>query len=77
MQEYLLDEIRRSGVTAIITTHSPVPIDYARDLREILILENTGYETKATRVENVEELSEKLRKLGITTSEAILYGFIK
>ncbi len=77
VQEYLLDEIRESGVTAIVATHSPVPVDYTKDLREILVLENIGCETKASRLENVEELNEKLRKLGITASEALLYGFIK
>ena len=77
IQEYLLDEIRENGAVSIITTHSPIPIDYAHDLNEILILENTGYGTRAYRLKNIEEYKKKLEKLGLTPSEALLYGFIK
>ena len=75
-QEYLLSEIRDSGVTAIIATHSPVVIDLARSLDELLLLEYKDYETKAYRFKESKELQEKLEKLGLTVSEAVLYRII-
>ncbi len=75
-QEYLLNEIREHEVFAIIATHSPTLVDLAKSLDEILILEYTGLETKATRLRKVDELRKKLEELGLTPSEALLYGFI-
>ncbi len=75
-QEYLLNDIRDKGVYAIIATHSPVLIDLAKKLDEILILEYKGYETKAYRIRETKELKEKLSSLGLTPSEAILYRLL-
>ncbi len=77
IQKYLLDELRSSGTTAIVTTHSPIPVDYARTLNEVLVLELRGGETVATRLRDSKELREKLSKLGLTPSEALLYGFLE
>ena len=72
-QELLLEELRRSGATVLVATHSPTVIDAAKSLDEIILLELVGGETRATRVKDADKLAEKLRELGITPSEAILY----
>ena len=72
-QELLLEELRRSGATVIVATHSPTVIDAARSLEEIIVLELSGGETRASRVREPEKLAEKLRELGLTPSEALLY----
>jgi len=51
-------------------------IDLARSLDEILLLEYKDYETKAYRFKESKELQEKLEKLCLTVSEAILYRII-
>ncbi len=76
-QKYLLDELRNSNAYVIIATHSPVPIDYAHSLDEILILELVNGETRSSRIRGTEDLQKKLMQLGLTPSEAILYGFVK
>ncbi|NPA97389.1 MAG: AAA family ATPase [Crenarchaeota archaeon] len=76
-QKYLLDELRNCGAAVIIATHSPIPIDYARSLDEVLVLELVSGETRAWRLKDSKELREKLSKLGLTPSEALLYGFLE
>ncbi len=76
-QGYLLDEIRSSGVTALITTHSPTVIDLAKSLEEIVVFEREGAVCRARRIKDHERLKEKLQELGLLPSEALLYGFIE
>ncbi len=72
-QELLLEELRRSGATVLVATHSPTVIDAAKSLDEIILLELKGGETRVSRVEDAGRLAERLRELGLTPSEAILY----
>ncbi len=72
-QELLLEELRRSGATVLVATHSPTVVDAAKSLDEIILLELVGGETRAARVKDADRLAKKLRELGITPSEAILY----
>ena len=76
-QEYLLDELRDSGVLALVATHSPAVIDLAKSLDEIVVFEREGAVCKARRIRDPEKLKEKLRELGLTPSEALLYGFVE
>lgn len=76
-QELLLEELRRSVPTAIVATHSPVVVDAARSLEEIALVEIVSGRTRVKRLREPKELVEKLKELGITPSEALLYGIIK
>ena len=75
-QELLLEELRRSTPSAIVATHSPIVVDAARTLDEIAIAEKLGNETRILRVKSPEKLAEKLKSLGVTPSEALLYGLL-
>jgi predicted ATPase len=76
-QELLLEELRENVPTSIVATHSPVVVDAARSLDEIVLVELRAGETVARRVGKPEELAERLRRLGITPSEALLYGLLE
>ena len=76
-QELLLEEIRRSIPTAVIATHSPVVVDAASSLDEIAVVELEAGETRVRRVRDAKRLAEKLRELGVTPSEALLYGLLE
>lgn len=71
--EYILDELRNSGVTVIVTTHSPLVVDMVK-LEELLVSEMTADGTVLRRVKDPKEVREKLRKLKITQSESWIYG---
>ncbi|WP_457548904.1 AAA family ATPase [Archaeoglobus sp.] len=73
--EKLLDELKSSETTVIITTHSPVVVDMT-DPADLVIVEKIAGETKFRRIENPEEIKKKLREAGITFSEGWLYGQI-
>jgi len=76
-QELLLEELRRSVPTVIVATHSPTVVDAARSLEEIAVVELEAGETRIKRVANPRELAEKLRRLGLAPSEALLYGLLE
>ncbi len=76
-QELLLEELRRSVPTVIVATHSPTVVDAARSLEEIAVVELEAGETRVKRVADPERLAEKLRRLGLTPSEALLYGLLE
>ncbi|BES81719.1 hypothetical protein [Pyrodictium abyssi] len=63
--------------TAIVATHSPVVVDAAKSLDEVALVEIEAGETKVRRVRDPERLAEKLRELGVTPSEALLYGLLE
>jgi len=75
-QQFLLDEIRSSGAYAIITTHSPVVLDYLKRLDELVLLKWEKGRTRALRTKSPEELKNWLTELGLTTSEALLSGLL-
>ena len=49
--EKLLDELKSSETTVIITTHSPVVVDMT-DPADLVIVEKIAGETKFRRIEN-------------------------
>lgn len=71
--EYVLDELRESNSTVIITTHSPLVVDMSR-LEDLLIVERSPEGTVFTRIKEPEKLGQKLAELKITQSESWLYG---
>lgn len=73
--EYIIDELKSSGVTVIITTHSPVVVDMV-DLEDLQIVEKTSEGTRITAVKKPEKLRKKLEELEITQSESWLYGVL-
>lgn len=73
--EYIIDELKSSGVTVIITTHSPVVVDMV-DLEDLLIAEKTSDGTRLSSVKEPDELRKKLKELNITQSESWLYGVL-
>jgi predicted ATPase len=75
LQQFLLDEFRSSGVNVIITTHSTIPLDYARSPDEVLVLKLVNGETKAYRLGG--EVLGRLREKRLTLSELILSGLLR
>lgn len=71
--EYVIDELRNSGTTVIITTHSPVVVDMIK-LEELLISEMTPEGTALRKITDPEKVREKLRELKVTQSESWIYG---
>jgi predicted ATPase len=69
LQQFLMDEFRGSDVYTIITTHSTVPLDYVKDVREVVVLKLEGGETKLYRLG--EEEGRRLRESKLTLSELI------
>jgi predicted ATPase len=75
LQQFLIDEIRTSGVNAIITSHSTVPVNYVRDLREVVVLRLERGETKVYRLS--EEVRERIRETRLTLSDLLLSGLLR
>jgi predicted ATPase len=75
LQQFLLDEFRSSGVNVIVTTHSTIPLDYARSPDEVLVLKLVNGETKAYGLGR--EVLERLREKRLTLSELILSGLLR
>ncbi|MEM3944727.1 MAG: hypothetical protein QXJ59_11655, partial [Thermofilaceae archaeon] len=65
-----------SGAYAVITTHSPVVLDYLKRLDELVLLKWERGETRALRAKSPEELKSWLAELELTTSEALLSGLL-
>ena len=70
--EKLVDVMRYSGAQFIVTTHSPLVIDFM-DPSEIIVLEKEKGETKVKRIEEPGRLREELVKSGLLLSEWLLY----
>jgi len=75
LQQFLLDEFRSSGANVIVTTHSTIPLDYARSPDEVLALKLENGETKAYRLGR--EVLGRLREKRLTLSELILSGLLR
>jgi len=71
--QYVIDELKNSESTVIITTHSPVVVDMV-DPQDLLMVEMTPEGSVFRRIGEPEEAKRRLRELGITHSEAWLYG---
>ena len=74
--EYVVDLLRTIGSTVIVTTHSPLVIDYV-DVANLVILEQSGSGTTCHRVKDPDRLREDLADKGITPSESWLYGDLR
>jgi len=70
----ILDELKDSDSSFIITTHSPQVVDFTNPHDLILVEKDDEGETHGKRIEEPGKLREKLEELGITLSEGWLYG---
>jgi AAA15 family ATPase/GTPase len=75
LQQFLLDEFRSRGAFVILTTHSTVPLDYAKSVNEVVVLKLEGGETKAYRLGK--EAEEALKKHKMTLSELFDSGLLE
>jgi predicted ATPase len=75
LQQFLIDEFRNSDVYVIITTHSTIPLDYAKNIEEVVILRLENGETRAYRPGR--EVLEMLRRKKLTLSELILSDLLE
>jgi predicted ATPase len=75
LQQFLLDEFRSRGAFVILTTHSTVPLDYAKSVDEVVVLKLEGGETKAYRLGK--EVEEALKKHKMTLSELFESGLLE
>jgi predicted ATPase len=75
LQQFLLDEFRSRGAFVILTTHSTVPLDYAKSVDEVVVLKLEGGETKAYRLGK--EVEEALKKHKMTLSELFDSGLLQ
>jgi predicted ATPase len=75
LQQFLLDEFRSRGAFVILTTHSTVPLDYAKSVDEVVVLKLEGGETKAYRLGK--EAEEALKKHKMTLSELFDSGLLQ
>ncbi len=74
--EYVLDELRNSDSTVIVSTHSPAVVDLV-DIGDLCFVSKDAGGTKIGRVRDVEAARRKLSEAGITVSEGWLYGRLK
>lgn len=70
--EVLLDMLRDSGATCIVTTHSPAVVD-AAELDEIVVVERGPEGSKFSRVHDREGVKKWLRETGASVSEYVFY----
>jgi predicted ATPase len=75
LQQFLLDEFRSRNAFVILTTHSTVPLDYAKSVNEVVVLKLEGGETKAYRLGK--EAEEALKKHKMTLSELFDSGLLE
>ena len=71
--QYVMDSLRESGVTTIVTTHSPMVVDRS-ELDELRIIEKIAGESIIKSISNPVLMKKKLLELGITPSDSWLYG---
>jgi predicted ATPase len=75
LQQFLMDEFRSRGAFVILTTHSTVPLDYAKSVNEVVVLKLEGGETKVYRLGK--EVEEALKKHKMTLSELFDSGLLQ
>ena len=71
--ELVIDTLKDSGITTILTTHSPAVVDIV-DPEDLILVDKNDQGTIFSRVENPEEIRRILEEKGITLSERWLYG---
>ncbi len=75
LQQFLMDEFRSHNAFVILTTHSTVPLDYAKSVDEVVVLRLEGGETRVYRLGR--EVEEKLKKHRMTLSELFESGLLE
>jgi len=75
LQQFLMDEFRSRNAFVILTTHSTVPLDYAKSVNEVVVLKLEGGETKVYRLGK--EAEEALKKHKMTLSELFDSGLLE
>ena len=75
LQQFLMDEFRSRNAFVILTTHSTVPLDYAKSVSEVVILRLEGGETRVYRLGR--EVEEELEKHRMTLSELFESGLLE
>jgi hypothetical protein len=59
----------------ILTTHSTVPLDYAKSVNEVVVLRLEGGETRVYRLKK--EVEEELKRSRMTLSELFESGLLE
>jgi len=75
LQQFLMDEFRSRNAFVILTTHSTVPLDYAKSVNEVVVLKVEGGETRVYRLGK--EVEEALKKHKMTVSELFDSGLLE
>lgn len=75
LQQFLMDKFRSRNASVILTTHSTVPLDYAKSVNEVVVLKLEGGETKVYRLGK--EVEEALKKHKMTLSELFDSGLLQ
>jgi len=75
LQQFLMDEFRSRNAFVILTTHSTVPLDYAKSVNEVVVLKLEGGETRVYRLGRGVE--EALKKHKMTLSELFESGLLE
>ena len=75
LQQFLLDELRNSNAYIIIATHSTIPLNYAKNINEVVILRLENGETKLYGIS--QEALEIIKSKKLTLSELLLSGLIR
>jgi hypothetical protein len=75
LQQFLMDEFRSHNAFVILTTHSTVPLDYAKSVDEVVVLRLEGGETRVYRLGR--EVEEELEKHRMTLSELFESGLLE
>ena len=70
--EKLIDILRYSKPQFLITTHSPMVMDFL-DPSELVILDRETGETRVTMIQDPQGLKKKLLERGLTLSAWIMY----
>ncbi|MCY0861711.1 MAG: ATP/GTP-binding protein [Metallosphaera prunae] len=70
--EKLIDILRYSKPQFVITTHSPMIMDFLNP-SELIVLDKVAGETKVSLVKDPQELKKKLLEKGLILSEWIIY----
>jgi len=71
--ELVIDALKASNTTVIVTTHSPAVVDLVEP-EDLVLAEMTPRGTVFKRIVEPEKVREELRRLGITLSERWLWG---
>ncbi len=71
--EYVINSIRDSNISAIVTTHSPLVVNYA-NLDELRLIEKRNESSHIMEISKPDQVKEKLIEQGITPGDLWLYG---